>query len=380
MKRIIYIFCTVFFLFSCVEEKENGKSVKTIEINFDENNKVPNIKIKSVIPLETNDTSLIGITSKLSVFKKHLYLLDTRYNKALFLFDMDGNFIRKTLRGKGPGEMIYPHDFFIDKKNKKIYVLDTHRQRINVYDLNLKFLHKIETVNRIASYGIMLPDSSWLCYANSPYRDVNNWTNQRYMYYIYNKNFTEVENRLIPSKRKYSGWVLRDPITNSNYPQLFSCVFDLVVYSIDEFHHVNKAYNIDFGKYNVSESDLDNRSMDYIMDKMKKNEIITHVFRISKNNQFVCFHYFHKDRPEKYFIYSKPTGDVFLCQNIVGNNLLPKGFIGDIYNDTFVLSIEPSDFKTFCKENKRFKKYLSNVKNEASNPILLTFKIVDKNE
>ena len=80
--------------------------------------------VKTII-LEENSMSLLGGVSRLQVFDGHLYVLDTRIAKCLFVFDFDGKFIRKIGGiGRGPGEYTRISDFTIDRANKILYVLD----------------------------------------------------------------------------------------------------------------------------------------------------------------------------------------------------------------------------------------------------------------
>ena len=104
--------------------------------------------IKTIL-LETNESCLIGIISKMRVFDQHIFILDRHIAKSLFVFDKEGHFIRKIGSiGGGPGEFTDISDFTINQDNKTIYTFDRNMQRINIYDIfsgkymrsiNLKF-------------------------------------------------------------------------------------------------------------------------------------------------------------------------------------------------------------------------------------------------
>jgi len=121
-----------------LESKKNGIYV----FDFDKAKTKPDFlyssiyKRVSVIPLETNQFSLIGSISKIRVFDNYIFVLDSYDAKTLFLFDREGNFIRKIgNNGQGPREYIEPSDFTIDIEGKTVYVLDDTKQRILRYDL-----------------------------------------------------------------------------------------------------------------------------------------------------------------------------------------------------------------------------------------------------
>ena len=78
-----------------------------------------------MIILEKKDESIIGQVDDLQVFDGHIYVLDSRQAVALYVFDFDGNFVRKIgTRGRGPGEYARLSDFTIDTQKKEIYIAD----------------------------------------------------------------------------------------------------------------------------------------------------------------------------------------------------------------------------------------------------------------
>ena len=110
----------------------------------------------SIIPLETNESCLIGIISKIRVFDQFIFVLDFSSAKTLFVFDKEGHFIRKIGNvGQGPGEYIMPIDFTIDIDNKALYILDYPLQRINKYDLATgRFIQAIDLKKEVRSFNI----------------------------------------------------------------------------------------------------------------------------------------------------------------------------------------------------------------------------------
>ena len=78
----------------------------------------------SVIPLETNDSCLIGGISKLEFYDGKIFVLDKMHSARLYVFDTQGEYkfaIGK--RGSGPNEYMQINDFSIDKEKNLIYVL-----------------------------------------------------------------------------------------------------------------------------------------------------------------------------------------------------------------------------------------------------------------
>lgn len=100
-----------------------------------------NVKI---IPLETNQKSLIGDIYRINIIDNNIFILDRFNAKSLFIFTKEGEFIRKIgSLGKGPGEYLSPDDFCYDIQNNEILLLDGKTQKINVYDLYGNFKRNI---------------------------------------------------------------------------------------------------------------------------------------------------------------------------------------------------------------------------------------------
>ncbi|MDR2148137.1 MAG: 6-bladed beta-propeller [Tannerella sp.] len=166
-KNVYLIFISIFFHVSCSshskdpeESKGNGLYVFDIDKakkNSDEVFLYSSLYKKvSVIPLETNESCLIGNISKIRVFDRYIFVLDFNKAKSLFVFDREGHFIRKIGNtGNGPGEFIEPVDFTIDRDNKTVYVLDIDLQRINKYDIATgNFIQAINLEKEVRSFNI----------------------------------------------------------------------------------------------------------------------------------------------------------------------------------------------------------------------------------
>lgn len=95
--------------------------------------------------LESGDGSLIGTIDKIQTFDNNILILDSRMSRSIFVFDAQGNFIRRIGNiGKGPGEFVRPVDFTIDDKGF-IYIIDADKQNILKYEINTG--NHINTVN-----------------------------------------------------------------------------------------------------------------------------------------------------------------------------------------------------------------------------------------
>lgn len=93
---------------------------------------------------EQTDESNISLVKRIISHKDRYYLLNTQgyTHCTILVFDKQGNFIYKLdKRGGGPDEYVELEDFAIDKKNDELVLL-TYPKGIYVYDLEGNFIRK----------------------------------------------------------------------------------------------------------------------------------------------------------------------------------------------------------------------------------------------
>ena len=284
---LVGLFCS--FLVAACSRDTDVNDFNTISVDIDENKKIPGIEIVSIIPLETNDSSVIGEIDKLSFIDGNICILDTYYNSSLLLFDNRGNYINKTSVGRGPGELIRPHTYYIDHAKQQILVWEARLFKMVVYDYKLNHLYSKTHENKKGfKCFTQLPDSTWMTYSKSP--NFNDPTGTVYNYFIYNKEFTQIKKELRPFDDKFIGVSIDKPIAYSDYPPLFTGNFDLKLYTLNENKQPKVSYEIDFGERTPSGNDL-NKPLDEIFDIQKKGKIIANISKINENDDFICFHY-----------------------------------------------------------------------------------------
>ena len=109
-------------------------------------------RVRPII-LETRAECLIGSINEIQVFDGYIFVLDLFVSKSLFVFDMEGRFIRKIgALGNGPGEYIEIRDFTLDTENGFIFLCD-RGTRIHKYKLDGTY---------ISSITLQIPESNVL--------------------------------------------------------------------------------------------------------------------------------------------------------------------------------------------------------------------------
>jgi len=146
-------------------------SLKTIRIHEKSNIKVTYsqiFKTVKLIKLETNPDCFISNIATLKVDDDRIFVFDV-WLGIVFIFSQDGHFIDKIGRkGKGPGEMITPRGFTLDKLNKQIEILDASGKKMFIFDYNGNY---IKTYNSVFVLGFeKLTNSSYIGYSyNGPF-------------------------------------------------------------------------------------------------------------------------------------------------------------------------------------------------------------------
>jgi len=157
----LQILVLILLLTSCQGKQRKGFQ-ETIEIDLEQLNRMPLSQFVSdvtVIPLETNNQTIIGQISKIQIFNNQLYILDELSN-SIMIFDKNGKFIKKLNKiGQGPGEYIRLKDFEVNENG--LYILDISGRKINHYDTNLNFITKTN-LESISSYFTINDNFYWL--------------------------------------------------------------------------------------------------------------------------------------------------------------------------------------------------------------------------
>lgn len=168
-KVIIYVCWGISFsfFFSCAEPQHSNGNIQVIDINASNNIKLAELFSDcKVIPLETTDSSLIGLAiDRMERYKGRIYILNQlQSHKNMICFDSSGNFLFNIDRiGRAPDEYTFLGDFFIDL-NKKQLVLVSEAGRYVFFDLDGKYLYSKKTNISYLPRQVVFCDSNYLVY------------------------------------------------------------------------------------------------------------------------------------------------------------------------------------------------------------------------
>lgn len=325
-------------------------------------------EVKSFIKLETNDSCLIGEINNIEFFNDKFYILDKRYSKSLLIFNRNGKFIRKTVLGKGPGEMSAPRGFAIDKKNKEVLLWDMNLSSFFIFDLNLNFKNKIVSRNLFEDF-VKLDDDKIFAHSFKTY-DKEKFLETEFA--IYKDSFQTAENRFLIIPRELELDWYNKIISQFNSRVLFIGNWDYNIYELlgDNFE---SRYYWDFGKYQVRDTEL---ADPYIVkwDKVENGNRVGALCDLVESNKYISVSVFYKNDKKVYF-YSKNQRELSELKSFVDNNQLPKLRVGNVIDgDTFIGIVKPKDFLVY---QSKFKSNIVDNVNEIDNPIIVLFQITE---
>ena len=404
MKAVFCFFIFVILLLSCTK---NGSNVNTneiihsniIKVDLDNAEKKDSIAVselfKSIkcIPLEFTDNSIIGGIEKILVYKNYIYVLENSTVRNLFVFNMEGHFIRKIgNKGGGPADHVRISDFTIDTDNDELIIMDV-RKMLFFDILTGQFKKTVSCPKR--------DDLTSIMYHNGKiYADLYEYSKTRDDFYLMqsiNLSDGKQDGKYLQLNQYNKGWNERVqievppciPLLDSQL--LFRQLFMNIVFTITS--QGPTPFFIIESKDFVSEKDLDFiKGLDNkrglvifsIFNSLNRKNKIYSISGYFINDEHIYFQ-FQKGSQIQSALYNNET-DKTQVYNVIINDLLYKQGARDrgnfkprffdksgVYEYVNVLSIP--DFLESIKKgeiNDLFKNQLQDL-NEESNPILFYY-------
>ena len=95
------------------------------------------LKDCTIVPLETNDSVLIGEIDKVIFYETRLYVATFSPEQAVYIFNLQGKLLHKISRkGRGAEEYLQLSDMFIDSRNRTLNLLSRIDEKLLVFDVD----------------------------------------------------------------------------------------------------------------------------------------------------------------------------------------------------------------------------------------------------
>ena len=309
MKNNLLLVACLIFLPGCMQaSKEKGikddSSVTRIIIeDFNENSVLKFSDIyESVkfVKLETSENSLIGSVDKIIAIDDRYIIMDYSMANMVFVFNKDGKFLNRIgSMGAGPEEYSSLNDVAYDKYNDEILVLGS--KAILRYKPDGTFAGRTLLDWSVNSIFVVDKDAC-LLYLNN--RNQPDGKKEDYNIMIINKE-GKVVKRMFPYKHETDHLSFPRPMFSYyNNEVLFAPSFFNIVYKLGD-KEVETKYVLDFGKYAIPESIIEDKT-DQELNNITKENYAYNTASFETSTHVICR--FSYKRIGLTCYYSKETG------------------------------------------------------------------------
>lgn len=364
----VFIISLILF-FSC-----KGKTYQRVEIDIFGEIGPLNINIEKILPLETLDHSLIGEVSKVRYNEGRYYVLDRLVSQNLFLFDQDGNFLKRLSRGRGPGEVLSPIEFVIDSAARSVFVWDTGTHYLSEYDLNLNFKSAEFIEDLFLTHAEDIGNGLWLIYNPVPVKEDNGELGY-FLYSIYDLNNKNYLAKIFPIKSDLINLGAMMPISVSQNRVLFSAPFSNFLYSLQDSESgiYREEFLFNFGSLTLHKNDIE-KGISHVYKEARGGKIIIPFYGIGENREFISFNFSLYGR-DNFLLFSKKTKGSFYSETIFQEKILPKcRLIGSFGDNQFLAFADPIDVLSFFQYQADLYEMVSKI-HDLSNPCIIIFSV-----
>lgn len=383
--KLLVVIILLSFGISCSGPKTNDfkSEVIKIQLNPEKEKKIYLSEIVDsifIIPLETSNQSLLTGISKIDYDDEYYFVLNSN-DKLVYVFDSYGRFkCQVANKGNGPGEIMYPQCFALDKINKEVWL--TNNNSFYRYSYQGDYLGNKPYSLAFSDFTIGKNGSIYFYTGkdNNAHIDDGFLTGDITMLSADGEKTTWFKSDAYMSVRpgeSVMSYSTRTPFSKQDDGKI-TChyVFSDTIYSID-MGQIVSSYAIDLGE-NKSKVDLEkmpgldvkeyiqthSNTVWYIRDVVETSEML----RFSYNFGFETFAEVYFNKRNGHILEGTPINDLFEGNIwILGNK--DNKFIGYIYATDLKLDTKLSSFISPQQISE-----LKNVTME-NNPILIEFKL-----
>lgn len=359
MSKYFWYACFLLFVVGCRKSPSEKIVVggKVLSINpevTDADEKMLRTFIDTVeyIPLETNDSILVGKIGQLYQWKDKFYIHD-KTSDVVFIFDRRGRFCRKiSAVGRGPQEYVRIDAFHFSPYTEKIYIYCAYSQKFLQYDSEGNYETTFPCRYRLYDVVVFSPDTLLMYggrgYNERFYKDI---FPEQYRLVLATKNSAVVNQHL---KGRYEKIFNRFAGSSTGFFNLGETVslletFGNTIYEIDRGGNMVPRYYIDFGNFQLP-VDLNTPAEEAteILPLLRKNSyaLIRDLIEV-KDILYIKYAY------EGYInkaLYYKNSGNLINFGMVWGNpgDCLPLPDFFSAYGDFFVGALESHFIKRYA--------------------------------
>lgn len=286
MMKALLCIILICFLFSCKDKNEVISDVELIrcEEKHDDQIKISDFSTKAyLLPLETNELSLLGEVSKLVLHGGKIYVLDQRYAAKIFIFDaITGKFLSRIgTIGAAPGEYRSIEDFSIDTEKKILYTL-CDRTKIITYTLSGEIIEE----KNIGFYANKMEYLNDHFYFNCD-------SGYKYNLYVTDMNFKEVESSFPNEPYGQNLQTLVHPFQKKDGIIFFRQYLNNTIYKVND--EITPYYVVDIVNKGLPFNRFDKLSNKELGDVM--STVSCNIKYFTENENTIIYLYYNRNQP-----------------------------------------------------------------------------------
>lgn len=365
LKRTLLLFLSIPLFCSCQRQEQENSVIKVDVSAAKELDLRKLVKEINVIPLETNDSCLVGDRFTMQVRNGAVYI--TNGYKEVLKFDAEGRFVQSTLpkRGENSNEYIFAYNCYVDKEDN-LGIYEMFLPRIQKYNKDFEYMETlpVEIPNTLSSLRarthVKLNDS---IYAFKDIFDIH----------FYSATKKQVVKTLHEEFPGLLGWtthlMLVDYDNKWHYSRSYSC--DTLFYLDEKELELKPELVFDFGGKSFNVNDLpSNMSAEYYQKIIVETDKFLVLEKINLSDKKFCI--FMGDG-NSYVSYTTKKGSTVYRINKQNPFPVPEA----IEHNAFYKLVWPVDLEEHIKTellDKESLKRLPQIKDD-DNPVLIRYKL-----
>ncbi|MCE2617501.1 MAG: 6-bladed beta-propeller [Phocaeicola sp.] len=327
----------------------------------------------SYLPLETNDSSLIGRIERFRIFGNKLTIIA---NKSLMTFDLNSGKYLTTISkvGNAPDNYVSIEDALIDTKTHYIEILDSNGGKICIYNEKGEFVRSTPIPFKAFSF-YKIDEQNY-------YFKQNVWAAERKSTVIhYSLKDQKIEKQILPFDEHLAKYYYILEKNNFSMQRdnllYFSCPVD-TIYNVR--NNAMAKFHYDFGKQTVPKSFYEKSFADIMEFNMEaeKYDYVFYAQNFVSNDTYLILSYLYKGKTFFNFYNTDAAQSQSGCiisddlNKLTDMELNPDNTNYAMNNKYLYYLITPDQFTEITKDNESLLKVIAdNQITEQSNPILV---------